>query len=314
LFRCFCSSLEQVINLTVILAIALVPLAGEMVFEKLTGRNLFSFLGGATPVVRDGKIRAQGPFGHSILAGTIGAVSLPLMLALVRMKRSEGKMGFLASVAIVFASASSGPIMSALASMFALYLWRFRKRMHVVRWVAVLAYCGLSLVMTAPAYYIIARIDIVGGSTGYHRSKLIESAFAHLNEWWLGGTDYTRHWMPTGVPWSPDHTDITNHYLKMGVIGGLPLMCLFIASLWMAFKCVGRACAASDHLPHPYRFLLWSFGAMLFGHSVTFISVSYFDQSFVVLGLSMGACGSLYAAVRRELSEKRVVSQESISV
>ena len=80
----------------------------------------------------------------------------------------------------------------------------------------------LDLVMKAPAYYIIARADIIGGSTGWHRAALIDSAIRHLNEWWLIGTDYTRNWMVTGVSWSADNTDITNHYLYLGVLGGLP--------------------------------------------------------------------------------------------
>ena len=89
--------------------------------------------------------------------------------------------------------------------------------------------------MKAPAYYLLARIDLTGSSTSWHRAALIDMALGHLSEWWAFGTDHTRHWMPYGVPWSDNHSDITNYYISMGVNGGLPLMLLFIAILAKAF-------------------------------------------------------------------------------
>jgi len=156
---------------------------------------------------------------------------------------------------------------------------------------AVVGYILLDLVMKAPAYYIIARIDITGGSTGWHRAKLIDSAIEHLHEWWLFGTDYTRHWMPTGVSWSPDHTDITNHYIHMGVLGGLPLMGLFILQLWRGFKYVSNV--ALGHPSKDVRFLAWALGSALFAHSVTCVGVSYFGQSFLFLYLNLAMIGSI---------------------
>ena len=103
--------------------------------------------------------------------------------------------------------------------------------MRLIRWSLVGAMITLNVAMNAPIYYLLARIDFTGSSTSYYRAALIDSAFKHLNEWWLGGTDYTRHWMPTGALWNEDQADITNHYIKMGVVGGLPLMLLFIGVL-----------------------------------------------------------------------------------
>ena len=221
LLRVFCQSLDDVTRLCRITAILLVPLSIEMLYEMITGHNLFSVLGGVSEIseIRDGMIRAQGPFAHSILAGTVGAVCLPIMLGLWQQHRKTAVAGTLACFSMVFASASSGPIMSALSAIGALFMWHWRHKMRIVRWVAVLGYIGLDLLMNAPAYFIIARIDLTGRSTSWHRAELIESAIGHLSEWWLAGTDYTRHWMPTGVPWSENHTDITNHYLNMGVVG-----------------------------------------------------------------------------------------------
>jgi hypothetical protein len=95
--------------------------------------------------------------------------------------------------------------------------------------------------------------------------------------------------MPSGVAWSANHTDITNHYLRMGVLGGLPLMLLFIFTLTRGFSMIGRALRQQLELPRNSQFLLWACGASLFTHAVTCISVSYFDQSIVFLYLSLAA-------------------------
>ena len=162
--------------------------------------------------------------------------------------------------------------------------------------------------MQAPAYYLIGRFDLAGGSTGYHRAALIESSIRHLDEWWLAGTDFTRHWMPTGVSWSREHTDITNHYLQMGVTGGLPLMLLFIVILAKGFSYVGRTLRQSGYLPDNNQFMVWALGASLFAHATTFISVSYFDQSFVFIYLALAAIGSVWSSA---LSLEAVQTEES---
>ncbi len=59
-----------------------------MSYEIVTGHDPYALLGGseaakyASLAVRDDRVRAQGPFAHSILAGTFGAILLPLFVAL----------------------------------------------------------------------------------------------------------------------------------------------------------------------------------------------------------------------------------------
>ncbi len=293
LLRVFCRSLDDVVGLCRVTAILLVPLALAMLYEVLTLHNLFSVLGRIqeSPVIREGRIRAQGPFAHSILAGTVGAVCLPFAIALWRHRRKAAIIGIGACTLMIFVSASSGPIMSAIAAIGAVFMWRYRHRMRFVRWLAVLGYIGLDLVMKDPAYYILARINMVGGSTGWYRSRLIQSAFQHLSEWWLAGTDFTRNWMFVGG-WNADNTDIPNYYLNMGVWGGLPLMLLFIIVLAKGFSFVGQTLRRRPELAPQSRFMVWALGASLFAHAVTFMSVSYFDQSFVFLYLTLAAIGS----------------------
>jgi hypothetical protein len=298
LLRVFCQSVDDLVGLFGVTAILLVPVALEMVYEVKTLKNLFSAVGAPIgPEIREGRARGQGPFAHAILAGTVGGVCLPLMIGLWRMRRKQSLIGIGACLVIIVSCASSGPIMSAMFGAIGLYIWRYRTHMRKIRWAIFLGYIGLDIVMKAPAYFLLARIDLTGGSTGWHRAELIHSALQHLNEWWFSGTDYTRHWMPTGVSWSTEHTDITNHYLHMGVMGGLLMMFLFIWVIVRGFSLVGEA-VRPDHVLKPeLRFLVWALGASLFAHAATCVSVSYFDQSFVFLYITLGAIGSMPGAL-----------------
>jgi hypothetical protein len=311
LLRVFCRSLSDVVGLCCATAILLVPVALAMVFEKITARDLFAFLGGVpfVPAIREGKIRAQGPFAHAILAGTVGAVCLPLMIGIWKTHRRLAITGILACLGMVGASTSSGPLLTVYAVILGFWMWRFRDRMRQVRWLIVFGYIALDLVMKAPAYYLLARLDLTGGSTGWHRARLIESAFEHFSEWWFAGTDYTRHWMPTGVIWSPNHTDITNHYLAMGVHGGLGLMILFIASLVKGYSYVGQSVVYARRLNRHSnsQFMMWSLGVALFAHTVTSFSISYFDQSFLFIYLTLAAIGSARSALSAACVRQRAI-------
>lgn len=297
MLRVFCSSREEVLFLCRVVAWLLVPIALEMVYEQLTATNLFSMLGDLpiVPEMREGRIRAQGPFSHAILAGTVGAVMLPVCVGLWKDHRFTAAVGALASATIVLTSASSGPKLSAIFALFGLLLWPLRANMRWLRWLAVGTYVVLLLVMASPPYYLMARLDLSGGSTGWYRARLIESSMEHLSEWWLVGSDYTRHWMATGVAWSPNHVDLTNHYLWLGVQGGLLLSLLFVLLLATGFSIVGRCVRVTQHSDTHHAFFCWALGTSLFAHAATTISVSYFDQSFVFLNITLASIAGLGA-------------------
>lgn len=305
LLRIFIQGNDSLQNISKIVMIVLAPVALEMVFEAVTGRNNFSFLGGVGEMceVRSGKIRAQGPFSHSILAGTVGAVCWPLLLPFWKRQRKLALLGLVVSATIVLASKSSGPIMTTGFVCIGLSIWKIKQHTSKLRWAALAILVGLNMVMKVPVYYLLARIDLTGSSTGWHRAELINAAITHLDEWWFAGTDYTRHWMPTGVDWSPNHTDITNHYIKMAVIGGLPLMISFIWVLVVAFSFVGKALKVSRGAPFEDRFMIWTLGAILFGHSLTFVSVTYFDQTIMFFLMILAAIGSLPI---KSIAEKQI--------
>jgi hypothetical protein len=297
LMRTFCCSWADVVFLCRVVAWMLVPVAITMLYEKLAGTNLFAYIGGVSevPNIREGRIRAQGPFAHAILAGTVGAVMLPVCIGLWSRHRTTATVGAMASAMMVFTSTSSGPLISAMFASLGLLLWPMRSSMRTMRWSAVGLYLILMVVMSSPPYYLMARIDLSGGSTGYYRARLIESSLEHLGEWWFAGTDYTRHWMPSGVPWSPNHVDITNHFLSMGVQGGLPLLLLFVLLLATGFTIVGRSVRATQKAQKDQALFCWALGASLFALAASAISVAYFDQSIVFLYVILAAIAGVGA-------------------
>jgi hypothetical protein len=298
LIRIWCSDLEEVGDVIGIVALLMVPIAIEMTLEKFTGRNNFAIFGGVPDnvLIREGKLRAQGPFRHPILAGTVGATCVPLFIGILKRHRTVALIGIGAGVVIVFASASSGPVMSLLAGAFALGLWRFKIHVKILRRCAVLLYVLLMFVMKQPPYYLISRIDISGGSTGWHRSFLIQQTIAHFSEWWLFGTDFTRHWMPNqGFASDPLHTDITNQYIGYAVEGGLLAMLLIMGMMAVAFHWVGQIHDERIATHPDQSFMIWCFGACLFAHAVTSVSVAYFDQSMLYFWLSVAVISSIYS-------------------
>lgn len=313
LVRCYCRNLEELYAIVGVLGILLVPVALEMLQEKFTAKNLFSSLFGgvsADVVVRDGDLRARGPFRHAILAGTVGAGLVPLLVGLWRSNPRAAGIGIVACVTMVIACSSSGPILSLACGIMGMCLWWFRPWMNLIRWSIPIGYGILELVMKQHAYFIIAKLGI-GSSTGWHRSKLIDSAVNHFSEWWLFGTDYTRPWMPTGLPGKTQHTDITNYYLGFGVKGGFLAVLLFVAIIWVAFKWVGNILDARPDMEERDRFMVWCMGASLFSHVATSISVAYYDQSYVFFWFSIASIASLAAMIYEPAEEAAGLPDES---
>lgn len=268
------------------MALLVLPLAAMMLLEKATGRNLYSFFGGVPEytVVRDGHLRCQGPFRHAILAGTFGAVTIPLFAGLWLSGRERVKTALATAAAtfVVYASASGGPVLSFAAAWIGLASWKIRANMHAVRWGILAAVMGLHLVMKSSVWYLIGRASEIVGGTGWHRSELINQFLSRWEEWWLAGTSETAHWMPYTLRLY-HKADITNHFIAQGVDGGIVTLLVFIALVAYAFRRVGlvlreklKACAQPSE-----AFWLWGLGASLFTHVVSFFGVSYFDQMVI---------------------------------
>jgi hypothetical protein len=267
---------EDIYRTLRILAALVVIIGGCMAFEKVHQVNVFGFLGGvrAVPEVRAGSVRAQGPFQHELLAGTFGATLLPLFFLLWKSGKSRllGVLGVIAATVMVLTSASSTPVLAYGAAMIGICAWPLRKRMRLVRWGIVAGLVGLNMVMKAPVWFIIQHIDIVGGSSGYHRAMLVNDFILHFRDWWLMGTTENARWGFT--MW-----DLCNQYVAEGQVGGLATFICFIAMICICFSSIGTARKAVEGDRQEWYF--WLLGATLLSHIIAFFGISYFDQTRV---------------------------------
>ena len=246
LVRSCVRTMDDIIFVLKSCAVLIIPLGVLFVVEGVTGRNPFAGFGGVALLseVRDGRVRCQGPFEHSILAGTFGATIMPLFVGLwVHSKRNRflATLAIVAATTIVVASGSSGPIMAFGAATAGLVCWFFRNNMRLIRWGMSSAFVALIIVMKAPVWFLISRISDLTGGSGWYRSELIDSAIRHFDEWWLIGTGYTKHWMATGISADPNSADIVNEFIAQGVRGGLLALLLFVWMIVKCFKTVGSS-------------------------------------------------------------------------
>lgn len=296
--------------------IVLIPFALLMLMEKVTGRNSYAVVGVqfAESLVRDGKIRAMGPFGTPILAGTVGACAVPLFFSQMLAHPRIAVAGIISCLIITFSSASSGPISTILLGLIAISLWPLRSSIRKIQIGTILVLTILHFIKERPIWYLMALMDFVGGSTGWHRAYLIDVGMKRMGEWWLCGTDETGHWMPYSLP-TPIlgvyKADLTNYYLHLGVIGGLPLLFCLIALQWNSFKRIGSRIVEMRVLGDNREFSLWCVGAALFAHSVTFLSISYFDQMYVFFWIIVGSLPAILSKLPAEEESEIYDSSEN---
>jgi hypothetical protein len=253
-----------------------------MTYERTTGQNPYAMLGGARAaayahlVERADKFRAQGPFGHSILAGTFGAVVVPLFFALWLKDKKYRKIavvGIIAGTVMTIASDSSTPILAYAAGLLALFLWPARRWMGQLRMAIVVLLLVLQVVMKHPVWHLIIDIDITGGSSSWHRYMLIDQCINHFPDWCLMGVKNTGAW-----GW--DMWDTANQYVATCDNSGLIPFIFLISILVYGFKSLGRARRAAGNDKSSALFV-WALGAALFANVVAFIGISYWDQTQV---------------------------------
>ena len=289
LARIFLRDLEVFWQLIKTFAVICCVLALFMLAEFLTAQNWLAPLGAVYDdvMVREGRMRCMAVFLHPVLAGTYGAVLLPLFAACWWQPRLKklAIAGCLASSLMVFTAGSGGPIMTYAAVLGALCLWPLRRNMRVLRWGILLALVSLHLAMKAPVWALIARLQTVEGASAYHRYELLDAFINHFSDWWLIGTPNTESW-----GWLTD--DVANYYCVVAKHAGLLGLILFIRVLVVGFREIGlrRRDAEPDR---PTEIMLWAFGASLFGHAVSFFGISYFDQTVVLWHFTLAMLASL---------------------
>ncbi|WP_319562191.1 hypothetical protein [Marispirochaeta sp.] len=291
LIRMYLNSIIQIRYFIKALSYVFILVAIFMTIEHLTHHNLFSVFGGVNSVtrIREGRLRAQGAFSHSIMAGTFGAAFMPLFWGLKAIGNRKEKQlavaGIISSFVITWASSSSGPIITLMASSFAIIVWKGRRFLRYLILGSVYMIIILHIVMKAPVWHLISRIDIVGGSTGYHRYFLIDQTINRFSEWALLGVKTTGHW-----GWGLN--DVTNMFIGQAVKGGVMTLILFLLIVHNGFLSVKRAIEEVP-IDDKVQKLFWSWGAVLFAHCVSFFGVSYFGQMYFFWTLTLGILASL---------------------
>jgi hypothetical protein len=307
---------DDVVRAIKVLSVATAFMAAGMFVEHLHGVNQFYlYLAGVLKHadIREGRIRAQGPFLHSIIAGTFAAMLVPLFLLLWK-ERKENRffsvMGVVASSVIALTCASSTPLMTYAAGVIGLCLWFARRNMRAVRWGIIAALIALQVTMNAPIWFVFARLGGVMGGTGWHRSELIDQFVHRIGDWWLVGAR-------DSATWGMDMWDCIDAYVRAGVDGGLVTFVLFISLIVLAYKKIGRARKIAEHNRSNER-VLWAIGASLFANTVAFFGIIYFDQSvlawYTLLVMISATSTSVIAERRERLNRKDGHSGEAVSL
>lgn len=305
LFRYFIQDREDVLRVTKTLVLVATVLAVCMGYEHMTRVNVFSYINSFTivPWIREGRVRAQGIFANSITAGTFGATLFPLCFWLWKGGKARflGVIGLAASSVIAWTAMASTGVMAYFAGVLALCLWPLRSHMRPLRWGIVLMVLGLALVMKAPVWFIIARVDFIGGH-GWDRAALIDAAVRHFSDWWLLGTK-------TNASWGEDTWDACNEFVYQATSGGLATLVVFVAILSRAFGMIGKARKRAQG-SHRQEWFFWCLGAVLFAHVMGFWGIDYFDviRSWWYIFLAMIPASTLAAraSIVKEPTPQRV--------
>lgn len=278
-FRFFIRNRKDVERTITSLIFTALPIAAVMLNEQMTGRNILGIFGGVPEhsAIREGYIRSQGPFTVYLTAGAFGATLLPLVLCLwyKRGSRWVASLGLVAAITITITSRTSTAISAALGAVIALAMWPLRDKMRSVRRIIVAILITLHLTMKAPVWALIARIDIVGGSTGWHRFKIVDNLIHHFWDWWLLGSN--NYWTWDG---GDDMWDAANQYVSTGENTGLLSLIFFIAAIVYCFKYLGTARKAAGR-DYQQAWFVWLLGAALFSNTIAFMGISYYDQTSI---------------------------------
>lgn len=300
-------SIEDVAGFARGALVVCLPVAAIFLVERATGRNMLSVFGGIPEFtdVREGRLRCQGAFLHAILAGCYFVALLPLWLGLWRLpgrSRWFALGGVALTLLVVFVCASSTPVAALMFVLLAFAAYPMWAHLRMAWMGVLLAALALHFVMERGIWNLIARVDLVGGSTGWHRAHLIEQAINHFGEWWLAGTLSTRHW-----GWGLQ--DVTNQYLLEGVRGGVWAMLALAVTIVLGLRACGfwlRRLPAGS----PHHLLVYGIGASIFAQATIFLAVSYFGQTTMIWYLTIAMAAFLAESAAVEVQRATVPPRE----
>lgn len=279
------------------LGIALVVVSASVAAELWTGNNVFDVVGQPNAMWRDGKMRLYSAFDHPILMGSFFAAVIPLILALWMTKRVTIWMALIAlSLALmcVFAAGSSGPIGAMLVGIVAMLGYRLRRLIFPSFWLLMGTLLVLHFfIMENSVWWLLARIDLTGSSTGWHRYWLMEQALNHWDEWILIGTRDITHWNV----W---YNDVTSMYVLQAISGGGVGLLAFFWLCWKLFTRLENSRVVEPDAIQPL--LQWALLCSFLTHLASFMSVAYWGQTLVLFGFWV----ALYTSFPNQINPRRV--------
>jgi hypothetical protein len=291
---------------TKILAVGCAVIAVGMLAEHFSGVNPFSILGASSGLdVLGDRIRSRGPFAHPIIAGSCAAGLFPLFAGLWWQGRARyfAALGAISVAVMTVTSTSSTAAVSFGAGLAALLLWPLRKHLKLFRQAAVIILIILHFSMKAPVWALIARVDLMGGSSSYHRFELVNQTILHFWDWCLLG-------QKTTYQWGFNLWDTANTYVETAVTGGLSTLVLFFAIIAFCFQRLGIARKATPNSAHAKS--LWALGAALFANAIGFIGITYYDQAAVCwYSLIALISGAVTLAIPAVVTRQKRLEEES---
>jgi hypothetical protein len=178
-------------------------------------------------------------------------------------------------------------------------MWPMRKKMRIIRLGVVAALIALHLVMKAPVWFLIARVDLVAGNSGYHRAMLVDSFIRHFSDWWLIGTNQA-------ASWGYEMEDMSNQFVAEGETGGLIGFICFVLLIARSFGRLGDSRKIVDG-DRREEWFVWLLGVALFSHCVAYFGISYFDQTRI----SWLALLAIISAITAPILATKIVESEA---
>ena len=268
--RFFIPDVETVRRTIKTLAVVCIIQGVCMLNEQISHVNVFGYVGGLGPwlTIRDGKIRSEGVLG-CISAGAFAGSLIPLFLWLwtQRKCRMLAYAGLAGATTMVFTSNSSSSLLALAATALAIFFWPLRKQMRLVRWALALTLVAVHLVMKAPVWALISRVDLTGSSSGYHRFYLVDNCIRHFGDWWLLGYKHYDQW---GFMMF----DLCNQFVVQAVNGGLLALVAYIAIFSRSFGAIGKARKKVEG-DRGREWFLWCLGSTLFSIVVAHFGINY---------------------------------------
>lgn len=288
----------QTVHLFAFFAIITAPL---IFMEESQGghASFFALFGPVESTFHRGRFRAAGPFPHYIMMGCFWASLLPMFFASIKSKRWVilSWLAIFAALSNVYSSGSSTPFLTVIAIVFFWLIHRFRQHGKIIFASICLCILFLHLIMKAPVWHLLARLNFFSGSTGWHRYFTFDVFVNNISNWFLMGTKSYELWDTHGI------IDITNQFVLEGVRGGMITLLFFTTLIYYAVSIPGRI-SLSD-VPSEVRWLNWGLCVSMLGHFVTFWGVAYFGQINLLLILSFAFVG--FALEKNEKLHQAIV-------